>query len=38
VDPDPDPDSTSGSRRAKVTHENGKKLRNFMFEVLDVLF
>jgi hypothetical protein len=39
---DPDPDSTpvsgSGSRRAKMTHKNFKKLRNFMFEVLDVLF
>jgi hypothetical protein len=25
-------------RRAKTTNENGKKLRNFMFEELDVLY
>ncbi len=33
VDPTPNPDSEfgSGSRRAKVTHTNRKKLRNFMF-------
>jgi hypothetical protein len=27
-----DPDSESGSRRAKMTHKNRKKLRNCMFE------
>jgi hypothetical protein len=26
------------SKRAKMTHKNRKKLRNFMFQVLDVLF
>ncbi len=33
VDPNPDPDleSGSGSKRAKMTHKNRKKLRNFMF-------
>ncbi len=33
VDPNPDPDleSESGSKRAKMTHKNRKKLRNFMF-------
>ena len=35
---DPDSESGSGSRRAKITHKKRKKLRNFMFEVLDVLF
>ncbi len=35
---DPDPDSESGSGRAKKTHKSRKKLGNFMFEVLDVLF
>jgi hypothetical protein len=28
---DPDMDSESGSRRAKITHKNRKKVRNFMF-------
>jgi hypothetical protein len=28
---DPDPESGPGSRRAKITHKNGKKVRNFMF-------
>jgi hypothetical protein len=28
---DPDPESESGSRRAKITHKNRKKLRNFIF-------
>jgi hypothetical protein len=28
----------SGSRRAKITHKNRKKLRNSCFEKLDVLF
>ncbi len=28
---DPDMDSQSGSRRAKVTREKRKKMRNFMF-------
>ncbi len=39
VDPYPAPDSesVSGSRRAKMTHKSRKKLRNFIFEVLDVL-
>ncbi len=31
VDPDLDAESGSGSRRAKMTHKNRKKLRNFMF-------
>jgi hypothetical protein len=35
VDPDPDSESRSGSRRAKMTHKNRKKL---FFEVPDVLF
>jgi hypothetical protein len=30
VDPGPDSESGSGSRRAKMTHKNGKKFRNFM--------
>jgi hypothetical protein len=34
---DPDPYSESGSRRAKINHEV-EKFRNFMFEVLYVLF
>ncbi len=38
VDPDPHLESGSGSRRAKITDKNIKKLRNFMFQVLDVLF
>ncbi len=42
LDPDSirsvDPDSESGSRRAKTTHQNRKKLRIPCFEVLDVLF
>ncbi len=37
VDPYPYPASESGSRRAKMTHKV-EKIRNFMFEVLDVLF
>ncbi len=28
----------SGSRKAKMTHKNRKKLVNFIFKVLDVLF
>jgi hypothetical protein len=28
---DPDSESGSGSRRAKITHKNRKRLRNFMF-------
>jgi hypothetical protein len=28
----------SGSRRANVTHKRIKKLKNFLFQVLDVLF
>jgi hypothetical protein len=28
---DPDLESGSGSRRAKMTHKNIKKLKNFMF-------
>jgi hypothetical protein len=38
--PDPDSESGSGSMRAKMTHKNIKKFRNrnFMLEVLDVLF
>jgi hypothetical protein len=31
-------DPGSGSRRAKMTNKSRKKLRNFMFKVLDVLF
>ncbi len=31
-------ESGSGSRRAKMTRKSRKKLRNFMFEMLDVLF
>jgi hypothetical protein len=31
VDPDPDSESGSGSKRAKITHKNIKKPRNFMF-------
>ncbi len=31
VDPDPDSESASGSRRAKMTHKNRKKFRNFIF-------
>jgi hypothetical protein len=41
VDPDLDLESGSGSRRAKMTHKNFKKLRNFeilCFEVLHILF
>ncbi len=34
VDPDPYSESGSGSRRAKITDKNIKK----MFQVLDVLF
>jgi hypothetical protein len=33
-----DPECGSGYRRAKIIHKNRKKLRNFKFEVLDVLF
>jgi hypothetical protein len=36
-DPDPHRECGFGSRRAKMTHKNSKA-RNFMFEVLDVLF
>jgi hypothetical protein len=32
------PESGSRSRKAKMTHKSRKKLRNFKFEVLDVLF
>jgi hypothetical protein len=35
--PDSESGSGYGSRRAKVTHKNRKKLNSF-FEVLDVLF
>ncbi len=39
---DPDPhwfwSAGSGSRRAKITYKNRKKLKNFKFEVLNVLF
>jgi hypothetical protein len=42
VDLDPDPNSESvsgsGSRRAKMTHKDGKSLEISCFEVLDVLF
>jgi hypothetical protein len=31
LDPDPDLESGSGSRRAKMTHKNRKKLENFTF-------
>jgi hypothetical protein len=34
---DPDSKSGSGSKRAKMTHKNRKKLRNSCFEVKDVL-
>ncbi len=48
-DPYPDPDwirigsgfngvPGSGSMRAKLAHKHRKKLKNFIFEVLDVLF
>jgi hypothetical protein len=30
VDPDPDSESGPRSMRAKITHKNRKKLRNFM--------
>jgi hypothetical protein len=36
VDPAPAWESGSGSRKAKMTRKE-RKLRNFMFEVLDVL-
>ncbi len=32
LDPDPDTQSGSGSRRAKMTHKNRKKLKNFIFK------
>jgi len=35
---DPDSQSGSGSRRAKMNQKHRKKLINFIFEVLDVLF
>jgi hypothetical protein len=35
---DADPYSESGHRRARLTKVKEKKFRNFMFEVLDVLF
>jgi hypothetical protein len=41
LDPYPDPDSQSGSgsRRAKITHKNRKKLlKKSFFDVVDVLF
>jgi hypothetical protein len=39
LDPDPNSESVSGSgaRRVKISHKN-RKLKNLMFEVLDVLF
>jgi hypothetical protein len=33
-----DPESGSGSRRAKMSHKNRIFKKNFMLEVLDVLF
>jgi hypothetical protein len=35
---DPASQSESGSGRTKITHKHSKKLLNFIFEVLDVLF
>jgi hypothetical protein len=32
------PGTGSGSKRAKMTHKNKIKIRNFFVEVLDVLF
>jgi hypothetical protein len=35
---DPDPQSGSVSKRTKISQKNIKKVINFIFEVLDVLF
>jgi hypothetical protein len=35
---DPDTESGSGSRRAKMSHKNGKNLEISCFELLDFLF
>ncbi len=38
LDPDPNPELRSGSRRAKMARKHRKKLLNFIFKVLGVVF